>query len=203
MSALAKNQFTDDSQPSVNLASYELDAKFTAKVSLAQQQNEIPLLQALSFKNNTSEPLRNVRIVIKSDPGFMQETQWRMDSLAAGAVFSPTKKDIVLLRSFLAECAEAVRGSLRVSVTAEEVALIESEYSILVLPPDMWGGMGHLPELTAAYCRPNDPAVEKVLKKASQLLREAGKDVVLDVIRKKISAEFIRNYLQFTRRWLP
>ncbi len=162
-----------------------LQANFTHKVNLAQQQNEIPFLTSLEFHNSQEYALENIVIKITSDPLFLEEKEWRIDRVNAGSSFSPKSKDVSLSRKYLAECREAVRGTVRLSVEANGKELDKIEQSVLILPPDEWGGMDHLPELTAAFCRPNDPAVERVLKDAAIILKESGKGVNLDGYQKK------------------
>lgn len=158
----------------------DMVCKITKKVNLSQQQNEIPFLQYLQFRNNTQEDIKDLSISITSDPGFLQDKLWRVESVKSGEIFTAKKKDVNLIRSFLAECEEAIRATVKITVTADDRVLLTEEKPVKVLPPDMWGGMEHLPELTAAFCRPNDPSVEKILKKAAGILRSSGKNIILN-----------------------
>ncbi|MEV1262283.1 hypothetical protein ABZR07_32330, partial [Pseudomonas aeruginosa] len=49
-----------------------------------------------------------------------------------------------------------------------------------LLPRNQWGGLSHLPDMTAAFVQPNDLAVERLLKKAAELLRDQGKNPALN-----------------------
>src|SRR3546814_1256650 len=53
------------------------------------------------------------------------------------------------------------------------------------LAPNEWGGARHMPELLAAFVMPNDPAVSRLLKEASEILRRSGKDSSLEGYQQK------------------
>ena len=162
-----------------------LEAIFTYKVNLAQQQNEIPFLKSLKFYNNQEYALENIVIKLASDPLFLEEKEWHVERINAGQSVSPKNKDVSLSRKYLAECQEAVRGTVILTVEANGEVLDKTEHTVLILAPDEWGGMDHLPELTAAFCRPNDPVIDKVLKDAAIILKKSGKNVSLDGYQSK------------------
>ncbi len=180
MSVATTVKYPEEEQEQEEIASHELDFSLVSKVNLAQQQNEIPLLETLTFKNNTQEDIKNVCITLAADLAFLQEKQWRIERIKAGGIFTPKQKDVTLIRSFLANCEETLRTTLQVIVTSDSRILLTEERPVEVLPADVWGGMGHFPELTAAFCRPNDSSVEKILKKAAGILKSLGKGIILN-----------------------
>ena len=175
---------SDESQESVP-APKALEVMLTHKVNLAQQQNEIPFLKSLEFHNLQEDTLENIVIKITSDPLFLEEKEWHIDRVNVGQSFSPKSKDVSLSRKYLAECREAIRGTVILTVEANGEVLDKIEQTVLILAPDEWGGMDHLPELTAAFCRPNDPAVDRVLKDAAIILKKSGKGISLDGYQSK------------------
>jgi hypothetical protein len=66
-------------------------------------------------------------------------------------------------------------------VGADEIARLERPIELLAR--NQWGGIGHVPELVAAFVQPNDPAVDRILKKAAEILRRNGKEPALDGYR--------------------
>src|SRR5690606_32581528 len=58
--------------------------------------------------------------------------------------------------------------------------LQEQVLPVELLARNEWGGAGYMPELLAAFCTPNDPAVDRLLGQASQILRKAGKPDSID-----------------------
>lgn len=65
------------------------------------------------------------------------------------------------------------------SILAEKVRPVE------LLAYNEWGGAGFMPELLAAFSMPNDPAIDRVLREASLLLRRAGKPDGIDGYKTK------------------
>ena len=49
-----------------------------------------------------------------------------------------------------------------------------------LLPRNQWGGIAHMPDMIAAFVQPNEPAIDRLLKKAADVLRDNGKDASLD-----------------------
>ena len=72
MSTVTAIKYGEDEQEQEEVAPYELDFSLTHKVNLGQQQNEIPFLQHLQFRNNTQEDIKDLCISITSDPAFLQ-----------------------------------------------------------------------------------------------------------------------------------
>jgi len=130
MSTVTAIKYGEEEETQEKIAPYELDFGLTHKVNLGQQQNEIPLLQQFQFRNNTQEELKDLCISITSDPAFLQDKQWRVESVKSGGIFTTKKKDVNLIRSFLAECEETIRATVKITVTAEspkrEIDLISS-----------------------------------------------------------------------------
>jgi len=92
-------------------------------------------------------------------------------------------REIYLEAGFLADLVESVRGEVNIEVRqdhAEGEVLWQKAFPIELLAKTHWGGTGSMPELLPAFCMPNDPAVDKVLKAASDVLRRAGKEAGID-----------------------
>src|SRR3546814_5989994 len=73
--------------------------------------------------------------------------------------------------------------SLRLTRGDELIA--EEQREIVGLAHNEWGGARHMPELLAAFVMPNDPAVSRLLKEASEILRRSGKDPSLEGYQQK------------------
>ncbi|MBS1618822.1 MAG: DUF4011 domain-containing protein, partial [Bacteroidetes bacterium] len=82
---------------------------------------------------------------------------------------------------------ESLRGEIIIEVSGKEdpVPLFSGRYPVELLAKNHWGGTGSMPELLPAFCMPNDPAVDKVLKTASDVLRRAGKESGIDGYKSK------------------
>lgn len=157
-----------------------LEASLTPKVNLAQQQNAIPLLLDLALTNNTDVELVNIKVELTADPSFCEAKTWHLDRIAPQGQFRVQDADIRLRRAYLADLREAVRGSVTIVVSNEDGEIVRWERPIEILSADQWGGAGYFPELVAAHCLPNDPAVERILKSAAEDLRRATIGTQLD-----------------------
>ena len=153
----------------------EIRANIGDKVSLAQQQNDFPLLHNLQIENLTDEPLEGLVLEISADPKFLGGRKWKFDHFNPGEAKRVKDLNVTLARQYLASLNEAVRASITIKAFLGEEKVGSWSQAVKVLAPEDWGGFSHLPDLTAAFCRPNDPAVEKVLKAAAQALKQAGK----------------------------
>jgi hypothetical protein len=58
--------------------------------------------------------------------------------------------------------------------------LAESVFPVELLARNQWGSVGSMAELLPAFAMPNDPAVDRILKSASDVLRSAGKPDGID-----------------------
>ncbi|WP_121938611.1 hypothetical protein [Eilatimonas milleporae] len=157
----------------------------TPKINLAQQQNSIPLVSALTVENPFEEDLNNIEIHLTSDPAFIEPKIWKVDRIRAGGTFNQFDPDVTLSRSFLAGTKEAIKGSLKATVTQGEDVLGETILETAVLAHNEWGGISYLPEIMAAYVLPNDPAVTAILRDAASLLGKAGHDNSLEGYQSK------------------
>lgn len=119
MSTVTAIKYGEEEQEQEEIAPYELDFGLTHKVNLGQQQNEIPFLQHLQFRNNTQEDIKDLCISITSDPAFLQDKQWRVESVKSGGIFTAKKKDVNLIRSFLAECEETIRATVKIPLNRD------------------------------------------------------------------------------------
>jgi hypothetical protein len=160
--------------------SINIKATLIPKVNLAQQQNAVPLFHGIELVNESDRPIDDLDISVEADPAFLTPRTWHVDRIGAGGRFRPADIDAPLSRPFLASLDEAVLGSVTVSVAHAGERIAESIHAVEVLAADEWGGIGYFPEMTAAFCRPNDTAVERILKRAADILRDAGKDASLE-----------------------
>lgn len=157
-----------------------IDVAISAKLGLASHQNAVPLLQRVAVTNAGSEPLEDV--VLEFEPGlpFAAPKTWRIDRLAGGATLDIADRDIALKEGYLADLSESVRASARFSLRSRDAVLADQTIELELLARNDWGGAGSMPELLAVFCTPNDPAVDKILKSASDVLRRAGRPDGID-----------------------
>jgi very-short-patch-repair endonuclease len=168
---------TDRSAVAINVTLLE-------KINFACHQSAFSVLRELIIGNLDEESaLENLVLRMESSPAFVAEKSWTIDRLSAGAQLNIKDRDIQLDGGFLLGLTESMKGSVRFTLSQNEEVLCERVLPVELLAYNEWGGNQYMPELLAAFCTPNDPAVDRILGKASQVLRKAGKADSIDGYR--------------------
>lgn len=160
-----------------------LEVSLAAKLSLADFQNAVPLLRELALVSTLTDDTGQLELSLMSTPAFVKPKTWRLESVRAGDRYRIRDLDVHLDGPLLTKLTEAETATVTLSVRpagSEGEPITELSKSVELLPRNQWGGLSHLPDMVAAFVQPNDPAVDKVLKKGAELLREHGKDAALD-----------------------
>jgi very-short-patch-repair endonuclease len=163
--------------------SLQLNTTLAPKIGFASHQNSVAILQELDLKNSGEEPLRDLIVKFSSNPVFLETKIWKIDVLDPGATIHVSDRNVKLDAAFLSNLTESISGEVTLQVAHGEDGgspLFSKTYPIEVLAKTHWGGVGSMPELLPAFCMPNDPAVDKMLKAASDVLRGAGKSAAID-----------------------
>lgn len=160
-----------------------VEATLVAKLNLADFQNAVPMLRELSIVNGTESDAKDLELRIESVPAFLKPKIWRIDAVAAGKSYRITDLDVQLDGAFFTRLTEAEKATVTLALrtrTDGSPELARSERAVELLPRNQWGGIAHLPDLIAAFVQPNEPAVERLLKQAAEVLRKNGKNPALD-----------------------
>lgn len=146
------------------------------KINFACHQNSYSVLRDLRIENvSDTNVLENLAVVLESDPAFLKPKKWHIDKIEPCGSVPVRNKDIDLVGQYLAEIRESISGSLTIRVEQNGNVIGELSQPVDLLAPNEWGGAGFMPELLAAFCLPNDPAIDRVIHAASKILRRAGK----------------------------
>ena len=124
-----------------------------------------------------------LRLEVEADPPVFAAHTWRFDRLGGFADAGVRERDLHLNAAYLQQLSEAVRASVvfRASEDREGApVLAERRFPIEILARSEWGGGIAQPELLAAFVMPNDSAINRILKRASEVLARAGKRDALD-----------------------
>src|SRR5258707_10940220 len=150
-------------------------------VNAAFHQNSIPFLRELRILGTgISEDLRELTLSLSSQPEFLKAKCWNISFLPKDGIVRLSDLDVSLDGGLLAGLTEALSGRVTFSLAQNGEELSCREIDARLLAPDEWGGLSTLPEILAAFVRPNDPAVETVLKAAAEALRRSGKQPGLE-----------------------
>ena len=142
--------------------SVTIHTEIAAKLNFACHQSAFAFLRDFRIVNNDSETrLDDIFIDLSSNPSFLKPKSWRLDRLAAGESISIKDRDIELDGGFLLTLADAVRGTITITVKKDGLVLAEETKPVELLAYNEWGGAGYMPELLAAFSMPNDPGVDR------------------------------------------
>ncbi len=158
----------------------KIDALIARKIGFASHQNAVPLVRELSLWNQEETTLEDVVLTLSTDPNFVESRSWNIDRIHPGDRLSISDRDIKLNAAYLSGLTESLNADVVMRVSQGENVLVEQRVPTELLARTEWGGLSAMPELLAAFCMPNDPAVDRVLKAASQVLRRAGKKDGID-----------------------
>jgi len=162
----------------------------------ASIQNAVPVIRSFRLTNQGSEAIENIEVLINCNPRFAEGTKLRFDRLNPTETRLISPVDLRPDHTYLSDLQETVRASISVSAVSGSSELSHVSQQIEVLAYDQWAGTRALPELLAAFCMPNNPAIDILVGKASKLLRSSHSELSMsgyqsksrDVVWKQISA---------------
>lgn len=160
-----------------------IEATLVTKLNLAAFQNAVPVIASLTIVNDTDARISDLELAVTSEPTFFQPKTWRIDEIGTHSRYRVPLPDIALDGSLLSRLTEAETATVSFvlrTTDAETSAMAKSDVKLELLPRNQWGGLSSLPDLVAAFVQPNEPAVERLLKQAADVLRKSGKNSALD-----------------------
>ncbi|MFG1344604.1 DUF3320 domain-containing protein [Xanthobacter autotrophicus DSM 431] len=140
----------------------------------ASFQNAIPVLRSLRLTNAGERTLTACRLDVSAVPPFLRPKSWTIDRLLAGDEVAITDRRVELDPAYLKDLDEAERGEITFVLSQGQERLAEARIPVRLLARDEWGGVADMPQLLAAFVMPNDPAVAKLLRAASDKLLKHG-----------------------------
>lgn len=149
------------------------------KLGFTSHQNAVPLLRELILHNESEETFQDLTLHLRTVPAVLEEKKWNIDRLLPGTSLDIRDRDIKLNAEWLAELTESVLCEVTLSLRQGEEELFITHYPLEALAKNEWGGSAMI-ELLPSFIIPNDPAVDRVLKATSDVLRRAGKDDALN-----------------------
>ena len=152
-----------------------------AKLNFAAHQSAFPLLRELRVENlEAGERIDDLTLVLGANPAFVREKKWSVDRIDPGGLVTIGDRDLEVDGGFLLGLTESLRGDLGFRLEKNGETLAELSQPVELLAYNEWGGAGFMPELLAAFSMPNDPAVDRILRSASEVLRRSGKQDQMD-----------------------
>ncbi|MBP0447449.1 DUF3320 domain-containing protein [Roseomonas sp. SSH11] len=155
-----------------------LSASLQPSISVALWQNHVPVLTELTLRAGSAEDLGDVTLRISCDPPVIGARDWRLQGVSRGQVRVLSDLDLTLDGPLLADLTEGTRGTATLTARRggpEGEVLAELRRDLRVLAHNEWGGTQGIPDILAAFVEPNDPAVARVLRLASDDLSARGR----------------------------
>jgi very-short-patch-repair endonuclease len=153
-----------------------VSAEFARKVTFASHQNDVPVLLELSIENTSNVALEDLRLKISAEPAIFGSREWTIDRLDACSKLRILDRKLPLAGGMLDRLADRLCADVRIQLLKGDEALLDVTDKVEALARNEWGGSQYMPELLAAFVAPNDGFVQKILKDASRLLVEGGRN---------------------------
>ncbi|WP_049854947.1 DUF3320 domain-containing protein [Dickeya fangzhongdai] len=149
------------------------------KLGFTSHQNAVPLLRELILHNESDQTYQDLTLHLQTTPTVLEEKQWKIDRLLPDSSLDIRDRDVKLDAEWLAELTESVVCEITLCLRQGEDELFTVNYPLEALAKNEWGGDAMV-ELLPSFITPNDPAVDRLLKATSDVLRSAGKREALD-----------------------
>ncbi len=169
------SDFEGERKPAISL-----DAEFVSCVNFASAQNDIPVIRALSLKNNGKMAATDLEVRVSMFPPVIRMKTWTIDYLPPDDGISLRDFSTPFNSEKLAGLNETERGTLTFEVLQRDKILVQEKHDLSLLAKDHWGGLADMDCLLAAYVPPNDDCVASLLRTASSILEAAGHDGALE-----------------------
>ena len=157
-----------------------IEADVVSKTTFAAAQNAVSVIRRISIRNDSAEPITNLRLRLTPQPAFCRPKEWSIDRIASGDTAEVGARQITLDYAVLDKLNEAEHGQLVFKLLKEDEVIAEQTVPIELLARDEWGGSGEMAQILAAFVSPNHGAVAGLLKEAARILERGGHKGALD-----------------------
>jgi len=173
------------------IVSLDVAIDHSIRVNFAFQQNAIPVIQRIEFRNNCEKDLHDVVCRFKPKPDWAPDFEQAISLVPANSDYILSDVQLELNLEYLSSLSERIRGEIEVEVFAKTSGEGQSEkihqcvLSIDVFAFDEWTGLESLPEILAAFVTPNITFIETLLSRAANFLSTRTDSSSLDGYQKK------------------
>lgn len=159
--------------------SISFKAEYCDRVNFGMQQNGVAVVEQIGLTNHGDLPLENVAVTLSLDNGECSSWTGHIARIEPAATYNLKPCDISFDTQRMAQRTEAQRTFLRMEARCEQ-AVHSQTFPIDLLAFDQWPGVGHWPEMTAAFVTPNHPRIAQLLTAARQSLGKLSDNDSLD-----------------------
>lgn len=167
------------SRPPLDRLDLKVTLEYTDRVNVAMQHNGVPLVDAVRITSTADSPLEDLTVELALDNDDAEPWAGRIARLDPDATAAIVPERFRLAARTLATRTEAERTEIVCRVT-NVTGVARASFPIDILAFDQWPGVGHYPELTAAFVTPNHPRIAELLGSARTALRGLSESDALD-----------------------
>ena len=149
-------------------------------INFAIQQNGASVIHQLSIENTTSAPLKDIQVVITTEPTFGNAAPIAVAQIPPNESICLSSFNLTLSANYFTQLTERLSGNLKIEITSEAESVFCQTYPIDILAYDQWGGLNVLPEMLAAFITPNHTAIVPIIKRAASILGQWTDNPSLD-----------------------
>ncbi len=161
-----------------------IELEYSDRVNFAMQQNGVPLVDSIRITSRNAEAIDDLVIELALGNGDAAPWSGRLSRLAPDETASLSPTGFALRGAALASRTEAEVTEIVCRVVSGD-RRAERSFAVDLLAFDQWPGVGHWPELTAAFVTPNHPEVARLLAAARHALRDTGASDALEGYQSK------------------
>ena len=164
------------SVPMAHPQSLSIELDYDRRINYAMQQNDVPVVKLLRISNPGADPLEDLVLTVWIDHDLAPAVQHHIARIGGGETWNLEKLDLPLDPAVLLRQEEREVSTLHVEVRRGDDVLCRERLSVEILAYNEWGGLSTLPEILAAFVMPNQPAVERILGRMRDVLKEQTGD---------------------------
>ena len=153
-----------------------VEVSFDSCINYAMQQNDIPVVRWLKIENGSARAFDDLTVRISIDSEITEPWEAHVRHLPGGTTWTAESVDLHLKPERLLRQEESEATTLHARILHRGAEVMHEEFPLSILAANEWGGLRSLPEILAAFCQPNNPAVQRVLSSTRTLLEKKTGD---------------------------
>ncbi len=154
----------------------DVQVEYVSALSLALQQNAIPVIEEIRIRNTSGEDLTDISCEIKAVPGCITPKTLVIDSIKSGEERVLTDIGVEPDFQYVVSLSEMAYCKMSLVVRAQERVLFQQEYDIHACTAEQWLGSKCIPELICSFVTPNAEVVNALMSTVASELQKATGD---------------------------
>lgn len=149
-----------------------VEFQYLPKLNYAVWHNGVKIINVFTVKNITDHNISNLVIDITPALPFAKPFTEVIESLPLNQTLNINDYDLELDSTFILQLTERIETSISVSVRCADEVPFTQEFPISILTFNEWAGVDECPDLLSSFVTPNSPALQPIISRASEILKE-------------------------------